>query len=64
MTGRSRVSRRVWGSTVRLGALDPEREPYRSEIAEAKIKVIDLTKMKSGDPLNHAKFAEVPRSCS
>ncbi len=55
------VSRRVWGSTARLGAIDPEQEPYRTEIDMAKINVLDLTKLKSGDPLNHAKFAQSPQ---
>ena len=27
----------------------------------AKINVLDLTKLKSGDPLNHAKFAQSPQ---
>lgn len=55
------VSRRVWGDSVRLGAIMPDQEPYRTELARADIRVIDLTKLKAGsDPLNHAKFAESP----
>ncbi len=51
------VSRLVWGNSIRLGAIDPNVEPYRTELAEAKINVVDLTKVKGDDPLNHAKFA-------
>ena len=55
------VSRRVWGGSARLGAIDPATEPYRTEIAEARINVVDLTRLKVGDPLNHAKFADSPQ---
>jgi esterase/lipase superfamily enzyme len=54
------VSRRVWGSNARVGAVDPEQEPYRSMFAKEKIKVFDLTKEKSNDSLNHGKFANSP----
>ncbi len=54
------VSRRVWGDVSRLGAIDPEQEPYKKELADNKITVIDLTKIKAGDSLNHGKFAESP----
>jgi esterase/lipase superfamily enzyme len=54
------VSRRVWGNIARLGSIDPEQPPYKKELAEYKIAVIDLTKVKAGDGLNHTKFAESP----
>jgi esterase/lipase superfamily enzyme len=54
------VSRRVWGSTARLGAIDPEAEPYKDELARNEVTVIDLTKTKGGDRMHHAKFAESP----
>ncbi|MEI5682084.1 MULTISPECIES: alpha/beta hydrolase [unclassified Mesorhizobium] len=54
------VSRRVWGDVARLGSIDPEQTPYKEELAANKITVIDLTKVKSGDKLNHGKFAESP----
>lgn len=54
------VSRRVWGDIARLGSIDPEQAPYKQELADAEIKVIDLTKVKAGDRLNHGKFAESP----
>ncbi|MGI4766431.1 MAG: alpha/beta hydrolase [Janthinobacterium lividum] len=54
------VSRRVWGSTARLGAIDPEQEPFRTELAQDHIQVLDLTKLRAGDSLNHGKFAESP----
>lgn len=54
------VSRRVWGSVARLGSIDPEKAPYKEELAANNITVIDLTKVKSGDKLNHGKFAESP----
>jgi esterase/lipase superfamily enzyme len=54
------ISRRLWGDSVRLGAIDPEQEPYRSEMEMAGITVINLSKLRSGDPLNHSKYAESP----
>ncbi len=54
------VSRRVWGNVARLGSIDPDTEPYKSELASNKISVIDLTKVEAGDKLHHSKFAELP----
>ncbi len=54
------VSRRVWGDVARLGAIDPEVPPYKKELAESQISVIDLTTIKSAVSLNHGKFAESP----
>jgi esterase/lipase superfamily enzyme len=54
-------SRRVWGDVTRLGAIDPEQAPYKQELEDNKIMVIDLTKIKSGDRMNHGKFAESPQ---
>ncbi len=54
------VSRRVWGNVSRLGAIDPDQEPYRSDLARDHITVVDLTKLRTGDDINHAKFAESP----
>ncbi|CAN7515698.1 alpha/beta hydrolase [Pararhizobium sp. LjRoot255] len=54
------VSRRVWGDVARLGSIDPETAPYKQELADNNITVIDFTKVKAGDRLNHGKFAESP----
>ncbi|MBF9198274.1 alpha/beta hydrolase [Microvirga sp. BT290] len=54
------LSRRVWGSEVRLGAINPDQEPYRTQLEQSGITVLDLTKLKAGDALNHGKFAESP----
>jgi esterase/lipase superfamily enzyme len=54
------ISSRVWGDTVRLGSIDPDQEPYRTELAQANITVLNLTRLQSGDDLNHSKFAESP----
>ncbi|KQV81963.1 alpha/beta hydrolase [Rhizobium sp. Root1220] len=54
-------SRRIWGDIPRLGAIDPEQAPYKQELESNKITVIDLTKIKVGDKLNHSKFAESPQ---
>jgi esterase/lipase superfamily enzyme len=54
------ISRRIWGDAARLGAIDPDQEPYRSEFDTSGITILNLSKLKTGDPLNHSKFAESP----
>lgn len=54
------VSRRVWGNIPRLGSIDPEKAPYKEDLASENVTVIDLTKVRAGDRLNHGKFAESP----
>lgn len=54
------LSRRISGNIDRLGQVDPTVEPYRTEFEKAGIVVLDLTKLKGGDSLNHGKFAESP----
>jgi esterase/lipase superfamily enzyme len=51
-------SRRLAGDEPRLGAIDPNVEPYRSILEEAHVQVVDLTKVKSDDSVNHGKFAQ------
>jgi esterase/lipase superfamily enzyme len=55
-----RVSRRLAGDVDRLGAIDPTREPYRTQFEAAGIRIHDLTALRTGDQLHHAKFAESP----
>jgi esterase/lipase superfamily enzyme len=52
------VSRFIWGSRDRLGSIDPDAEPYRSNLAKNGVDVIDLTSIKTGDRTGHAKFAQ------
>jgi esterase/lipase superfamily enzyme len=50
----------IWGSDVRLGAIDPKVEPYRGELAAERVNVFDLTDIKSEDAANHNKFLHSP----
>ena len=54
------VSKWVWGNVARLGAIDPEAEPYKAQLAAEHVRVLDLTQLKSTDALNHSKFAASP----
>lgn len=54
------ISSVLGGSISRLGAINPETDPYRKMLEAENINVIDLTKLSSGDPFNHNKFAESP----
>jgi esterase/lipase superfamily enzyme len=55
-----RASRVVWGDMPRLGAVDPDVEPYASMFRADRITPIDLTALKTPDSLNHSKFTESP----
>lgn len=54
------LSRRISGNVDRLGQINPAEEPYRSMLEKQGITVLDLTALKSGDRLNHGKFADSP----
>ncbi len=54
------VSRRIWGDAPRLGAIDPQSEPYKTTLARDGVTVIDLTQLRANNGLKHDKFAEVP----
>lgn len=54
------LSRRISGNVDRLGQINPAEEPYRTMLEKQGITVLDLTALKSGDRLNHGKFAESP----
>ena len=54
------LSGHLGGEIDRVGAVDPDKEPYRSKLKEFNIVVINLTKLRTGDELNHSKFAESP----
>lgn len=54
------ASRLISGNVDRLGRIDPAAEPYKSKLERAGITVVDLTKLKTTDSLNHGKFAESP----
>ncbi|MBZ6076686.1 alpha/beta hydrolase [Microvirga puerhi] len=55
------ISRRIWGDSARLGAINPDMEPYRSELEQAQITTLNLTGLRTDDPFNHAKFAQSPQ---
>lgn len=54
------LSRHLGGNIDRVGAIDPDKEPYRSKLKEFHIVVINLTKLRGGDGLHHSKFAQSP----
>jgi len=54
------LSRRLAGGVDRLGAIDPSQEPYRTRLETRGVTVLDLTALKTGDQLNHGKFARSP----
>ncbi|WP_426230990.1 alpha/beta hydrolase [Pararhizobium sp. DWP3-4] len=55
------LSRYISGDVQRLGQINPAEEPFKTKLEQAGITVVDLTKVKSTDRLNHGKFAESPQ---
>ncbi len=55
------VSRELWGGP-RLGAVDPNVEPFKSDLAREKIEVVNLTTFKAGDKFDHGTYADNPRA--
>ncbi len=54
------ASKDIW-EAPRLGAIDPEVEPYKSMVEQDQLSVINMTHMPSHDFFNHGKYAEDPR---
>ena len=54
------ASAAIWDAP-RLGAIDPDVEPYKGMIEEEHLSVINMTNFPSHDFFNHGKFAEDPR---
>jgi esterase/lipase superfamily enzyme len=53
-------SQTLQGGVQRLGAIDPNAEPWRSKLENGKVAVVDLAKTRSSDPLGHTTFAASP----
>jgi esterase/lipase superfamily enzyme len=53
-----KISKSIRGGTTRAGDINPEEEPYKSEIAQQKILVFDLTHL-GGDDSHSRAFDEV-----
>jgi esterase/lipase superfamily enzyme len=55
------LSRFIWGGVQRLGDVDPDQEPYRTEFERDRIEVFDLTSLKSAGNNAHGRaFDEAP----
>ena len=48
-----KISKSIWGGATRLGDINPEEEPYKSDLAHEKIMVFDVTHLE-GDPHSRA----------
>jgi len=55
------LSRRLSGNIDRLGQIDPSSPVNSAALENLGISVIDLTKLRSGDRLNHGTFAASPK---
>jgi esterase/lipase superfamily enzyme len=56
------VSKILAGGVTRVGAVDITQEPYRSELEHTPdVTVVDMTRLRTGDRVNHGKFAASPQ---
>jgi esterase/lipase superfamily enzyme len=56
-------SRTLAGDVDRLGQVDPTKEPYRSILERQHgITVVDLSAVRTGDDIDHSKFAQSPQA--
>lgn len=55
------ASKFISGSTARLGEINPDAAEYAEFLAENRIKVVNMTDIKTEDSVNHGKFAESPK---
>lgn len=54
------LSRTIWGGVPRVGDIDPNSEPYRSEFKQDHVEAFDLTKFKSvGDDAHDRAFQDI-----
>jgi esterase/lipase superfamily enzyme len=54
------LSKTIWGDVPRLGDINPQLEPYRTELERDKIMVFDLTTLaKAGDDAHDRAFEDV-----
>ena len=54
------LSKTIWGGVPRLGEVNPEEDPYRTELAQDHIEVFDLTSLKkAGDDAHDRAFSDV-----
>ena len=54
-------SRRFAGDKTRLGAISAKDKDIIAELEKLGARIIDLSEVASGDPLNHSKFASSPK---
>ena len=52
------LSKSIWGGVQRLGNIDPDAEPYRSELERDHIEIFDLTKLKTAGGGAHGRAFE------
>jgi esterase/lipase superfamily enzyme len=48
-----KISKSIWGGATRLGDVNPEEEPYKSELAHERVMVFDVSHLE-GDPHSRA----------
>jgi esterase/lipase superfamily enzyme len=55
------LSKMIWGDVPRIGDINPNQEPYRTELERDRITVYDLTKLAApGDDAHDRAFENAP----
>ena len=56
-----KTSAKFWGNDKRLGLLSPNDEPeFPAWMEKNNVTVIDITRLRAGDPVSHTKYANSP----
>jgi esterase/lipase superfamily enzyme len=55
-----KTSAKVWGNDKRLGLLSPNAPDFPAWMEKNHVTVIDITRLRSGDPVSHTKYANSP----
>jgi esterase/lipase superfamily enzyme len=55
-----KTSAKVWGNDKRLGLLSPNAPDFPAWMEKNHVTVIDITRLRAGDPVSHTKYANSP----
>lgn len=55
-----KASASFWGNEKRLGLLDPNASGFPAWMVQNGVTVIDITRLRAGDPISHSKYANAP----
>lgn len=55
------VAKILWGSNARLGDFNPNAEPYKAFLEENRIRIVNMTDVRTNGWIDHGVYADSPR---